>query len=352
MAQTTRKDPLTDHRPTTTRIPTDSAAPWDGPLPTLEDVFRARAVIRQHLAPTPLLHAEALSERLGFDLRIKCENVQPTGAFKVRGGLYYMSRLDDESRARGVVAASTGNHGQSIAYAAREFGSRATVFVPEGANPLKVASMQRLGAEVIAFGRDFDDCLDESKRHAERTGAVFIHSANEPDLIAGVATHTLEIMEQAPDTDAVFVAIGGGSGLCGAVIAGKGIKPNLEVTGVQAELAPVVRDSWRARTLLQYETAPTFAEGVATRQAFSLPAAILWDRVDDIMVVSDSDLKRSMLTLLEATRLVAEGAGAAGLAGAYRKRDSLQGKKVVVIVSGGNVTLDGLALAMREERAW
>ena len=325
---------------------------WTGPLPTLEDVFRARSVIRRYLPPTPLLRSEALSERLGFDVMIKCENVQPTGAFKVRGGLYFMSRLDDAARARGVVAASTGNHGQSIAYAAREFKTTATVFVPEGANPLKVVAMRRLGADVIEFGNDFDDCLEESERHGERTGAVFIHSANEPDLIAGVATHTLEIVEQEPDVEAVFVAIGGGSGLCGAVIAGKGIKPDLEVVGVQAELAPVVRDSWQAKTLLRYDTAPTFAEGVATREAFSLPAAILWDRVDDIMVVSDSDLKRSMLTLLETTRLVAEGAGAAGLAGAYRRREDLKGKKVAVIVSGGNVTLEGLAQAMREERAW
>ncbi len=342
---------MADQLPDTTRTLTRSA-PWDGPIPTLEDVFRARAVIRQHLAPTPLLRAEALSERLGFDLSIKCENVLPTGAFKVRGGLYYMSRLDHAARRRGVVGASTGNHGQSIAYAARAFDSHATVFVPEGANPLKVASMQRLGADVIAHGHDFDDCLEAAEDHAAKSGKVFLHSANEPDLIAGVATHTLEIMEQQPDTEAIFVAIGGGSGLCGAVIAGKGIKPALEVVGVQAEAAPVVRDSWQARTLLRYDAAPTFAEGVATREAFALPAAILWDRVDDIMVVSDADLKRSMLTLLESSRLVAEGAGAAGLAGAYRRRESLQGRKVVVIVSGGNVTLDGLALAMREERAW
>jgi threonine dehydratase len=325
---------------------------WDGPIPTLSDVFRARKVIRQHLQPSPLLRSEALSERMGFEVLVKCESMLPTGAFKVRGGLYYMSQLGAEQFARGVVGASTGNHGQSLAYAARTFGSSATIFVPEGANPLKVASMLRLGAEVIHHGVDFDDCLVASKSYAESNGKVFIHSANEPQLIAGVATHTLEILEEEPDVDAVYVATGGGSGLCGVCIAGKGIKPDLHVAGVQATGAPVVHDSWRDRTLHRYESMQTFAEGVATREAFALPARILWEMVDDIVLVEDRDLKRSMLTLLETTRVLAEGAGAAGLAGAYKNRDALAGKKVAVIVSGGNVTLDVLAEAMNEERAW
>ncbi len=326
--------------------------PWDGPLPTLEDVYRARAVVRRHLAPSPLLRSDALSERLGFETLVKCENILPTGAFKVRGGLYYMSQLDDSQRSRGVTAASTGNHGQSIAYAAREYGAVATVFVPNGANPLKVASMEHLGAEVIHFGSDFDDCLEEAKAHADRTGAVFIHSANEPHLVAGVATHTLEILEEAPDVDAVFVAVGGGSGVCGACIVGKGIKPDMYIAGVQSAGAPVVHESWKARTLLRHDWLDTFAEGLATREAFAMPAQILWDTVDDIILVSDAELKQSMLTLLETTHVLAEGAGAAGLAGAHARRESLAGKKVAVIVSGGNVTLDGLAQAMQEERAW
>lgn len=330
----------------------NAARVWDGPVPTLSDVFRARKVIRQHLRPTPLLRSEALSERLGFEVLVKCEPMLPTGAFKVRGGLYYMSQLGGEQLASGVVGASTGNHGQSLAYAAMAFGSTATVFVPEGANPLKVASMRRLGAEVIHHGADFDDCLVASKAYAESNGKVFVHSANEPHLIAGVATHTLEILEEEPDVDAVFVATGGGSGLCGACIAGKGIKPDLYVAGVQATGAPVVHDSWRDRTLHSYESMRTFAEGVATREAFALPARILWEMVDDIVLVDDSELKRSMLTLLETTRVLAEGAGAAGLAGARKQREALVGKKVAVIVSGGNVTLDVLAEAMNEERAW
>ena len=326
--------------------------PWHGPLPTLADVYRARSAIRTFLPPTPLLQNPALSERLGFDLMVKCETLQPTGAFKVRGGLYLLSRLPEGKRRSGVVAASTGNHGQSIAYAAGRFGVKATVFLPEQANPLKVAAMKRLGAEIIHAGHDFDACFAEAQRYAERTGGHFIHSANEPDLIAGVATHTLEIMEAEPDLDVVIVPVGGGSGLCGACIAGKGIKPDLTVIGVQAAGAPAVHDSWKARELKALDHADTFAEGLATRTAFSLPAAILWDAVDDIVLVSDAEMKRALLTLLETMHLLAEGAGAAGLAGAYQRRASLAGAKVAVIITGGNLTMDALQRAMSEEHAW
>jgi len=325
---------------------------WSGPVPTLADVFRARAVIRRYLKPTPLLRVPLLSERLECEVLVKAESLNPTGAFKVRGGLFYMSQLSPEALLRGVVGASTGNHGQSIAYAAREFGSTATIFVPTVANPMKVAAMQSLGATVVHRGVDFDECLLAAQAFADESGKVFIHSANEPNLIAGVATHTLEILDEAPEVDAIFVATGGGSGLCGACVAGKGIKPDLQVFGVQAEGAPVIRDSLRDRRLYRYDAMSTFAEGIATREAFSLPARILWEMVDDIEVVSDSELRRSMLTLLETTRLLVEGAGAAGLAGAYKRRASLQGKTIAVIVSGGNVTMDGLSEAMKEERAW
>lgn len=325
---------------------------WRGELPTLADVFRARSVIRKHFGPTPLLRSDALSERVGCEVLVKCENMLPTGAFKVRGGLFYMSQLDDDQRARGVVGASTGNHGQSLAYAARAYGTKATVFVPEDANSLKVAAMRQLGANVVHVGRDFDDCLLESKAYADRNDSIFIHSANEPLLVAGVATHTLEIMEEEPDVDAVFVAVGGGSGLCGACLAGKGIKPGLEVVGVQSTGAPAVYEAWISRSLVRKDWCDTFAEGIATRQAFAMPARLLWDTVDEIMLVSDSDLRRSMLTLLETTHVLAEGAGAAGLAGLYERRAAYTGKKVAVIVSGGNLTLDGLADAMDKERAW
>lgn len=329
-----------------------AGAPWVGAMPSLADVFRARPVVRKFLSPTPLLRSAALSERLGFDLLVKCENLQPTGAFKVRGGLYLLSRLQENTRRMGVVAASTGNHGQSIAYAAGQFGVKATIFLPEHANRLKVEAMRRLGAEIIHAGYDFDECFAEAQRHCDRTGAHFIHSANEPDLIAGVATYTLEILEEEPDIDVVIVPVGGGSGLCGACIAGKGINPGLEVIGVQATGAPAVYESWKARQLKALDRSETFAEGLATRTAFSLPAAVLWGTVDDIALVSDAEMRRAILTLLETTHMLAEGAGAAGLAGAYQRRESFAGKKVAVIISGGNLTMDALSQTLAEERAW
>lgn len=329
-----------------------SSHPWTGPLPTLGDVFRARKVISRHLDPTPLLHAEKLSERLGVTSYVKCENLQPIGAFKIRGGLYLMSRLSDEERARGVVGASTGNHGQSVAYAARAYGARATIFVPEESNPLKVASMERLGATVVKHGADFDVALEAARTFADEQGAYFIHSADEPDLIAGVATATLEMMEEVPDLDAIFVPIGGGSGLCGACLVGKALNPDITVIGVQAEGAPAVYESWRDRELKSLDRADTFAEGVATRNAFAMPAAMLWDVVDEIMLVSDADLRRSILTLLETTAMLAEGAGAAALAGLHQRRNDFAGKKVGIILSGGNLTLDGLQDALNKERAW
>ncbi len=329
-----------------------SGEPWLGAVPTLGDVYRARPVIRKFLAPTPLLRNPALNERLGFELMVKCENLQPTGAFKVRGGLYLLSQLPEKERQSGVVAASTGNHGQSIAFAAGQFGVQATIFLPEQANQLKVDAMRRFGAEIIHAGRDFDECFLEAQRYADRTGAHFIHSANEPDLIAGVATHTLEIIEDEPLVDIVIVPVGGGSGLCGACIAGKGINPDLKVIGAQATGAPVVYESWKARQLKALDRSDTFAEGLATRTAFSLPAAVLWGTVDDIVLVSDAEMRRAILTLLETTHMLAEGAGAAGLAAAYQRRGSFTGKKVAVIISGGNLTMDSLSQAMAEERAW
>ncbi len=341
--------PLTEVERGTAR---DLAALWPGPIPTLADVYRARAVIRPYLVPTPLIEPPALADKLGCQLFVKCENLQPTGAFKVRGGLTLMSRLNDEARARGVVAASTGNHGQSIAFAARMFGVKAVVFMPERPNPLKVAAIERLGATVVREGLDFDECFAASRRYAHEHGMYWVHSANEPDLIAGVATATLEIMEAVPHLDAIFVPIGGGSGLCGACVVGKAINPALQVIGVQAEGAPAAYESWRRRELVALETADTFAEGVATRTGYELPARILWDTVDDIMLVSDAEMRRAILSLLEGTRMLAEGAGAAALAGVFKRRDQLAGKKVAVTLSGGNLTLDTLARALNEERPW
>jgi threonine dehydratase len=224
--------------------------------------------------------------------------------------------------------------------------------VPEGANPIKVAAMERLGATVVAHGPDFDTAHDACRTFAEGTGRYFIHSANVPELVAGVGTYTLELLEAYPEIEAMFVPIGGGSGLSGACVAGKGINPDLQVFGVQAEGAPAVYESWRDRELKKLDRCETFAEGVATREAFGLPAALLWGIVDDMLLVSDIDLRRSILTLLETTRMLAEGAGAAALAGLAQRREEMAGKTVGIVLSGGNLTLDNLRQALAEEQPW
>jgi threonine dehydratase len=331
------------------------SVPPDDPrlaIPTLKDVYLARQVVDRYLTPTPLLHSLALSEKLGFELHLKLENLQPIGAFKVRGGIYLLSSLSDAERNRGVVTASTGNHGQSIAYAAKLFGVRSVIYMPAVANPMKVAAMRRLGAEVVFEGADFDECRGAAEQRANRDGMYFVHSADDHHLIAGVATQTLEMLERQPDLDCVIVPVGGGSGLSGACIAGKAISSDLRVIGVQAAGAPVVYESWKQRKVLSFDSIDTFAEGLATRVAFAMPSRIIWDAVDDICLVSDVELRQAMAALLEYAHVAAEGAGAASLAAAWRLREQLQGKKVACVVSGGNVTLDGLRQAMDEERSW
>lgn len=321
-------------------------------LPTMEDVARAREIVASYLRPTPLLSNPALDELCGFSAFLKCENLQPIGAFKVRGGLFLMSELSPEERGQGVVTASTGNHGQSIAYAAREFGVPVTVWMPEEANPLKVASMRRLGAEVRFAGRDFDACRQEAERDAAERGATYVVPANDWRLIAGVATYTVEMLEDAPDLDVLIVPAGGGSGLSGACLAGKELSPGVRVIGVQAAGAPVIYETWRRGELQELPRAETFAEGLATRVAFSLPAQILWRRLDDFRLVTDAEMRRGILTVLERARILAEGAGAAAFAAAYAMREELAGQKVGIVVSGGNLTLDALSEALAMEQPW
>lgn len=312
------------------------------PTPTLADVFRARAAISPYLRPTPTLRPEALSQALGCNVVLKCENVNPTGAFKVRGGVNLLAAMPASDRARGVAAASTGNHAQSVAYAARLFQTPAVIYMPEGANPVKVAGTRALGAEVVLAGCDFDEARVACAERAARDGLRYIHSGNEPLLIAGVGTMALEMLEAAPDLDVIVVPIGGGSGVLGTGVVARAVNPRIKVLGVQMEGAPAIYLSWKAGKRIETEKAETFAEGLATRQPFELPLQLLPRLVDEIMLVSDDDLVAAIRLLIETSRQVAEGAGAAAVAAVMRRRDELAGKKVGVILSGGNITADQL----------
>jgi threonine dehydratase len=308
--------------------------------PTFADVLQARDTIAPYLRPTALYPYRGLSAAVGGEVWIKHENHQPTGAFKVRGGINFMAHLPEEERRRGVLTASTGNHGLSVAFAAQRFGVRALVVMPNGANPVKVEAIRELGAEVRFVGRDFDDC----RAYVEAAGShgmYYLSSGDEPLLIAGVATHTLEIVEALPEVEVILVPVGGGSGAAGACLAAKSIKPRIQVIGVQAEAAPAAYQSWKQGRRVE---APmeTFAEGLATRAPFELPQAILRRQLDDFVLVSDEEIRGAMRLLLEKTRNLVEAAGAATLAAAIRIRDRLQGKRLALIVSGGNLTVAGL----------
>jgi threonine dehydratase len=309
----------------------------DWPTITLADVLEARRRITPHLRATPLYPYAGLDELLGAEVWVKHENHQPVGAFKVRGGVNLVSQLGEEERRRGLIAASTGNHGQSVAFAARLFGVTARICVPEDANPVKLAAMRALGAELIVHGRDFDAAREHCEQLAGEHGYRYVHSGNEPLLIAGVGTEALEIIEDRPDVDAIIVPIGGGSGAAGACIVAKGIRPGIEVIGVQSEAAPAAFRSWQARTLLDGENA-TFAEGLATRVPFELPQRILWEHLDDFVLVTEDEIRSANRLMIEHTRNLVEPAGAAPLAAALKLRDRLAGKRVALVLSGGNIS--------------
>ena len=314
-------------------------------IPTFSDVLLAQRQIRPYLLRTPLHSYPAMNAFLGNEVFIKHENYQPIGAFKVRGGINLISQLSPDEQARGVIAASTGNHGQSVAYAARLFGVKARIVVPEGANPGKVAAMQGMGAEVIFHGTIYDEAQLHCEALAQEHGYRYIHSGNEPLLIAGVATETLEMLEDEPGLRVIIVPIGGGSGVCGACIVARAIDPSIRVIGVQSEASPAAHESWRQGRLVETSNR-TMAEGLATGRAFELPQMIMRQMLDDFLLVSEEEILQAMVWYIERAHTLAEGAGAASLAAAYRLRDELKGKKVGIVCSGGNVSLEQLKRAL------
>jgi threonine dehydratase len=313
--------------------------------PDFQDVLLARRRIRTYLRRTPMYSYPAINDLIGAEVFIKHENYQPVGAFKVRGGINLISQLSVEERECGVIAASTGNHGQSVSYAARLFGVKARIVAPEGANPGKVAAMRGMGAEVILYGERFDEARLHCEALAREFGYRYVHSGDEPLLIAGVATEALEMLEDEPGLDVIVVPVGGGSGASGVCIAANAINPNIRVVGVQSESSPAAYESWRAKRLLEAPN-KTFAEGLATGTAFGLPQAILWERLKEFVLVGEEEMMRAMVWMIERAHTLAEAAGASPLAAAYRMRDELAGKKIGLVCSGGNTSLEHLKLAI------
>ncbi|HEX3528405.1 MAG TPA: threonine/serine dehydratase, partial [Thermoanaerobaculia bacterium] len=309
-----------------------------------EDALAARERIRPFLPATPLRSYPALDDEIGAGIRVlvKHENHQPTNAFKIRNALSALTLLSAEQRSRGVVAATRGNHGMGVALAGRLLGAPVTICVPVGNNPEKNLAIRGYGATLIEQGRDYDETVDVAKALVRDQGLHLVHSTNDPAIIAGAATMGLEILEEAPDVDAIVVSIGGGSQAVGALVAVSGLRPGVEVYGVQAAGAPAIYEGWRAGRAITLESAATFADGLATRSCYELTFAALRSGLRDFVVASEAELADAVRLMLRTTHNLAEGAGAASLAGLRLLRDRLAGRKVVVILSGSNIDAETL----------
>ncbi len=306
---------------------------------TFEDVKAALPRVRAVLQPTSLINWPGLSQPLGCDLHIKHENHQPVGAFKVRGGVNLVSTLTEQERASGIWGVSTGNHGQSLAFAAGRVNCRCTIVVPEKGNADKYRAMRQLGAEVIEGGHDFEAARIHLEQLLATRGGRYVHSANEPLLIAGVGTMAWEIFEQLPEPDVILVPIGLGSGVSGTCLVAKHLRPATRVIGVQAANASAVARSWASGKMEADECVETWAEGMATRVAADMTLAIMRELMDDVILVSEDEMRVASFQLLKQTHNLAEGAGAATLAAVTQQRDRFRGQRVVAVLSGGNLDL-------------
>jgi threonine dehydratase len=309
--------------------------------PTFKDVLKARNLIKHYLPRTPMYSYPQVNQLLDARVYIKHENHLPTGAFKTRGGINLIHNMNRKQRDRGVVTASTGNHALSIVYASNLFNVPVIVVMPEKSNPTKVKAIKSMGAQVIFFGRIFDESRDYAEKLAGEKRARFIHPANEPDLIAGVGTYALEIFEDVPNLDTIIVPVGGGSGASGCCIVKEAVNPKCQVVGVQAAMAPAACRSWKGGKIVK-DKMETAAEGLATEIGYELTQAILRDYLDDFILVSEEEMVQAILLIMEHIRNMAEEAGASPLAAALKIKDKLKGKNVALVLTGGNISMPRL----------
>ena len=309
--------------------------------PTFKDVLEARNLIKPYLPRTPLYFYPQLSQLLEAKIYVKHENYLPNCSFKVRGGINLISHLGRDERERGVITASTGNHALSIAYASKLYGVPVTIFMPEKSNPVKIKAIRNLGAEIVFFGKIFDDSRDYAEKLAAERGVRFIHPANEPYLIAGVATYALEIFEDCPSLDFLIVPVGGGSGASGCCLVKEALNPQTQVIGVQASKAPAAYLSWKGKKIVQ-DKMETEAEGLATKIGYELTQSILGDFLNDFILVSEEEMVQAILVYLDLVRNLVEEAGASPLAAALKIKERFKGKKVALVLSGGNISTERL----------
>lgn len=318
---------------------------------TLEDVRDAMEIVRAQLPPTPLVSHPLLDARVGCEVLVKLENTQSIGSFKIRGGLNLLAKMSAADRARGLVTATRGNHGQSIAQAARMHGVRCSIFVPRGNNPDKNAAMAAMGAHVIEVGHDFDAAMIAAEEYAAHSGARLVHPARDLDLVAGVGTIGLEMLEQAgAPLDAVFVPVGGGSIAAGVAVAVKALSPATKVIGVSAENAPAMHHAWHTGEEHPFAAVDTLADGLAVRVPVAATLGIMRPLLDGMMLVSEREIQDGIRAYAETMHQMAEGAAAAALAGAMRARKELGAQRIGVVLTGGNIDAATLMRALAGER--
>jgi threonine dehydratase len=315
---------------------------------TLDDVLAAHERIRPHLAPTPLRHYPELDSLIGHGVQVwvKHENHQPTQSFKIRNGLSAVTALPAEARAKGVIGASTGNHGLGLAHAGRLLGVRVTICVPANNNAEKNAAIRALGAELVEFGVNYDESAAECARICEARGMTLVHSTNNRDVIAGAGTMTVEILEQRPGLDALVIATGGGSQAVGAITVAAAKKPSLTICAVGAAGAPAQYESWKAGRKLSGLPVNTMAEGVATGSAYEMTFDTLKDGLREFVTVSDDEIYQGIRDYMRITHNIAEGAGAVGLAGLKKLAPRLSGQHVAIVLCGGNLSTEMLRRAI------
>jgi len=306
----------------------------------LGQLERAQEVVGHAMPPTPAHAWPLLSQRLGATIVVKHENHTPTGAFKVRGGLVYVDRLKRERPATaGLISATRGNHGQSLAFAASRYGLPVTIYVPSGNSVEKNRAMRAFGANLVEHGDDFQAAREEADRRAQASGLEMVPSFH-PDLVLGVATYALELLRKAPDLDVLYVPIGQGSGICGCILARDLLGLKTEIVGVQSTLAPSYALSFAAGTIVTTETSNTLADGMATRIPDPDAFAIIRRGTSRIVQVTDDEIGAAIRVYWTDTHNLAEGAGAAALAAAMQDRQKNRGKRIGLILSGGNIDFD------------
>lgn len=331
--------------------PRPAAAASERPLAELADIQAAMTVLEGQLQPTPLLHHPTLDARLGCEVFVKLENAQDVGSCKIRGAMNLLARLAADERSRGLVTATRGNHGHAIAFAARRHGVCCTVFVPRGISPEKHAAITAQGARVIESGHDFDAAMIAAEEHAARTGARLVHTVRDPDMVAGAGTIALEMLAQAAGPfDAVFVPVGGGGVAAAVATVVKAQSPATRVIGVCAENAPAMHHAWHTGEYHPFAAVDTLADGLAVRVPVRQTLAVLRERLDDMLLVSEREIQEAIGVYAGTVHQMAEGAAAAALAGAIRYCDEQPCRRIGVVLTGGNIEAATLMRALADER--